>query len=117
MKSAINIQSFGTSWWDSAKDIADAAKDTAGDLLGDAAASDAAAGVGSVVSSSVLTDLEAAGSRIATDAARTHAAELGQQADPTMVQAQKTLKWIGIGAAALGIGGLIFLVTRRKRKK
>ena len=112
MQSAINISSFGTSWWDSAKDIADSAKGTAGDWLGDAATT-----AGGGATKGAIAELEAAGGRIASQAARTHAAELGQQADPTMAQAQKTMKWIGIGAAALGIGGLIFLISRRKRRK
>ena len=112
MQPAINIQSFGTSWWDTAKTAAESAKETAGDWLGDTAA-EAAAGT----SRGVLSELEATGTRIASTAAQKHAAELAAAADPAMQQAQKTMRWIGIGAVAIGVGALIFFVSRRKRRK
>lgn len=111
MQSAINIQAFGSSWLDTAKAAAERAKGATSEWLGDAAETAATS-----ASRGALRELEAAGTRIASTAAQAHAAELAAAADPALQQAQRTLKWVGIGAGAIGIGALIFFVTRKRRK-
>ena len=72
MRSAINIQSFGKSWWDSAKETASTLTEHASDLVGGAAGA-AASQAGAGLTQGITGELEAAGTRIASAAAREHA--------------------------------------------
>jgi hypothetical protein len=115
MRPAINIQAFGGSWLDSAKEMASKVADSASDLVGGAAGT-AASAAGAGLTQGITGQLEQAGTRIATAAAREHASTLIAPAEPALGQLTTTLKWVGLGVGAVGVGALIFFIARGRRK-
>lgn len=105
MRPMINKMAFGGSWLDSAKEMADKVGDYAEGIASDAGAA-AAGGATSALTDSLDT--------IASNAAAAHGAALGESASGTLAQTEKTMKYIGYAALAVGAGALLFFVSRRK---